>query len=199
VATIFGVLLLSVIAFVVYAETVGGGFADTVQTIQDTASNAVETVSGGVGLGSNDPIAIATPMIQGFETFSAKAYPDPPGSGKYSIAWGHQIQPGEPYTKDSIISRADGDALLVQDLQKYADCVSSAVQTQCTPQQTAAMISFCYNVGCEAFGNSTLVSLVNQGDFEGASQQFPSWIHAGGQVSQALVDRRAQEQDLFNS
>jgi lysozyme len=99
----------------------------------------------------------------------------------------------------SEISDSEATDLLRADVAKFYACVTDNVSAELTPNQTAALISFCYNVGCGAFASSTMVRLLNDGDIDGATAQFPQWIHAGGAVSDALVSRRAQEQELFNS
>jgi lysozyme len=183
------------------ARAEGADVGSLVEDVKEEIKSGAESVSADLGL-SDDPIAIAMPIIQGFETFSARRYPDPPGSGKYSIGWGHQIQPGDPaqYSDpDFLLPRDEGDQLLRIDMGSAYACVTSNVSVELTPKQAAALISFCYNVGCGAFGQSTMLSLLNQGDFDGAADQFRLWIHSGGRVSDALVSRRAQEQDLFNA
>lgn len=195
---VLAVLILGGAALVLLLKAEGVDVGSTISDVVEQVTSAASDVPAELGL-TDDPIALATPIIKGFETCSLKAYPDPPGSGKFSIGWGHQIRPGESYDQNSVISQSEADDLLRVDVGSAYTCVTQNVETDLTPNQAAALISFCYNVGCGAFGSSTLVSLVNQGDFEGASEQFPSWIHAGGLVSQALVDRRSQEQELFNS
>jgi GH24 family phage-related lysozyme (muramidase) len=90
------------------------------------------------------------------------------------------------------------DLLRVDVGDAYAD-VQNSVAVELNPNQTAALISLRFNIGGGAFASSTLLRLVNQGDFDDAAAQFPVWIHSGGAVSQALVTRRAQEQELFTA
>ena len=151
----------------------------------------------------NDPIAIALPIIENFERFSARAYPDPPGSGKYSIGFGHQIQPGESYTPDSVIGRNEAEDLLRVDVGVAWTCVYRNVTASCSPQQYAALISLCFNIGCTNFKSSTVVRDLNQGDPDGAAAAFALWNkeHIDGvlTVSANLINRRQQETQLFQS
>jgi lysozyme len=195
---VLAVLILGGAALVLLLKAEGVDVGSTISDVVEQVTSAASDIPAELGL-TNDPIALATPIIKNFESCSLKAYPDPPGSGKFSIGWGHQIKSGESYDQNSVISQSEADDLLRVDVGSAYTCVTQNVETDLTLNQTAALISFCYNVGCTAFSSSTLVSLVNQGDFEGASEQFSSWIHAGGLVSQELVDRRSQEQELFNS
>ena len=189
------------VALYFLAKAEGVDVGSQLSDLKDQISGEVATVTADLGL-NNDPISIAMPIIQGFESFSASRYPDPPGSGKFSIGWGHQIQPGDPdqYSDPNfILPRDEGDQLLRQDMAASYAAVTDNVTVDLTPNQAAALISFVYNVGVGAFEQSTMLSLLNQGDFDGAAAQFPSWIHSGGLVSNALVSRRNQEQELFNS
>ncbi len=192
------VILVAAAALVLIAKYEGVDVGSLAGDLKDQINSDVAAVGGDLGVAS-DPLSLALPIIKNFEKFSAKAYPDPPGSGKFSIAWGHQIQPGEPYDQNSEIGRDEGDQLLRTDAGAAYACVTSHVSVDLTPNQTAALISFCYNVGCGAFASSSMLRDINAGDFESAALQFPAWIHAGGQVSATLVDRRRQEQELFNT
>jgi lysozyme len=158
-------------------------------------------VKGKTEIGASaDPISIATGLIAGFEGFSPKAYADPPGQiVTYSIGYGHQIVPGDGFDKGSTISESDASALLSADLETYASCVNNAVEVDLTPSQLAALYSFCYNEGCHAFQNSTLLKDVNAKNFDDVTSQFARWDIAEGTVSTALVDRRAKEAALFAS
>jgi lysozyme len=143
------------------------------------------------------------PIIENFESFSAHAYPDPPGSGKYSIGFGHQIQPGESYTPDSVIARGEAEDLLRVDVGAAWTCVYRNVTASCSPQQYAALISLCFNIGCANFKGSTVVKDLNQGDPDGAAAAFALWNkeHVDGvlTVSANLTSRRQSEAQLFQS
>lgn len=148
---------------------------------------------------TSDPRAIALGLIAELEEFSPKAYPDPAGQTEtYSIGYGHQIVPGDGFTTSSTISQSDAQALLNSDLDVYVQCVNDAVTYQgLTPNQYAALYDFAYNEGCGAFQGSTLLRYINEGDLSDADNQFASWVYAGGQVNQGLVNRRQIEAQLF--
>lgn len=153
--------------------------------------------------GSQDPKVIAAGLIATEEGFSPRAYADPPGqTEKHSIGYGHQIVPGDGLSLDSVISQGDAFSLLLQDLDRFAECVDSAVSFQISAKQRAALYSFCYNEGCGAFQSSTMLRMVNEGDLGGASGEFDKWVYItqNGQkvVSDALQQRRNDEQELFS-
>jgi lysozyme len=60
-------------------------------------------------------------------------------------------------------------------------------------------VDFVFNLGAGNFQSSTLLKLLNSGDYQGASGQFPLWNHAGGVVVAGLTARRLAEQTLFNT
>jgi lysozyme len=158
-----------------------------------------EQAAGATG-GTVNPRTLAAGLIAGFEGFVPHAYPDPKGqSTTYSIGYGHQIKQGDGFGLDSTISEGDAIALLSADLDTYATCVDNAVTVPLSPQQTAALYSLCYNIGCTRFQGSTLLRNLNAGQYDAAAGQFAVWNIANGAVSDALVSRRAKEADLFSS
>ena len=86
---------------------------------------------------------------------------------------------------------------LAEDIQTAADCVSACVTASLTDNEFAACTSLCYNIGCDAFENSTLVHLLNQADYDGAQAQFARWCKQKGKVLGGLVRRRSSEAQLF--
>jgi lysozyme len=128
--------------------------------------------------------------IQSQENFSATPYPD---GAHMSIYWGHQIQPGETFNG----TRAEGDAVFDRDVARYEKAVSDALQVQVSQSQFDSLVDFCYDVGIGAFLSSTLLRLLNQGDFAGASQQFSRWVYSSGRVNSTLQARRADDLTLF--
>lgn len=188
-----------VAVLVLLARRDNGDLVSELSDLGEQLSSEVSDTETQLGL-TDDPLSIALPLIKRFESWSSKAYPDPPGqSVKWSIGWGHQIQPGEPYDRNSVISRSEGDDLLRVDAGGAYNDVQNNVNTDLSANQIAALISFRYNVGSHAFETSTLLSLVNEGDLDAAANEFSKWVHANGQIDEDLVSRRQQEMELFNS
>jgi lysozyme len=174
-----------------------GGTQSLFSRLQLWAASLIEKAKGAAGA-TSDPKAIAASLIAGFETYSGKAYPDPPGqTTTYSIGYGHQIKPGDGFTIDSVISEPDALAQLNSDLDVFATCVDNAVTVPLGPDETAALYSFTYNEGCGAFQGSTLLKLLNSGDYQGADDEFARWNIANGNILPALVSRRAKEAEIF--
>lgn len=128
------------------------------------------------------------------EGFSATAYPD---AGGNSIGFGHYIKAGEEWLLGAVVSDAQASELLAGDVGWAERAVSASVSVPLTQAQFDALVLLCYNIGETAFKSSTLVALLNEGDYAGAADQFARWNRSEGQVNSALVLRRAQEQALF--
>jgi lysozyme len=129
-------------------------------------------------------------LIKEFEGCRLDAYDD--GTGVITIGWGHT-----PAMLGETITQAQADQMLMDDLQRFEQCVNDMVSHNINPNQFAALVSFAYNLGCGSLEGSTLLSLVNAGDYDGAAAQFGKWVYAGGQVLEGLVRRRAAEANLF--
>lgn len=138
----------------------------------------------------------ALALIKQFEGCRLKAYPDPgTGGDPWTVGWGAtgpDIHPGTVWTQD----QADNRLLL--DVTRFARGVSKLITVPVTEGQLAACISISYNIGLRAFGGSTLLRLLNSGDYAGASGQFARWSKAGGKVLPGLVRRRSAERALFD-
>ncbi|MCU4161370.1 lysozyme [Acidiphilium sp. AL] len=143
-------------------------------------------------------VSIATvKLVQPFEGFSATPYQDP--VGVWTIGFGS--------TRDAFdapvcattppITRAQALALVERDLTSAFDDVTSQVTVPLNPNQQAALIDFVYNLGAGNFRASTLLRLLNAGDFARAVRQFTLWDHADGRVLPGLLRRREAEAALF--
>lgn len=75
--------------------------------------------------------------------------------------------------------------------------VAAAVKVPVSSMQLAMLTSLAYNAGVEGFRTSTLLRLLNAGDYIGAADQFPRWNKAQGKVMPGLVVRRAAEREKF--
>lgn len=127
------------------------------------------------------------------EGFSATPYSDHKGN---SIGYGHLIKPGEDL---SYVTTDQAEQLLASDVGWAEEVVSASVQMPLTPNQFDALVMLAYNIGGPAFKSSTMVRLLNLGDYAGAAGQFPRWVNASGQPQPTLIARRARERDLFEA
>ena len=136
-------------------------------------------------------------LIHSFETLRLKAYPDPGSKDgtPWTVGWGStgpDIGPGAAWTKDQ------ADARFAKDLARFEVGVSKGAGVSLKQHQFDAMVSFAYNVGLANFLSSTLLKMVNAGDFSGAAKQFSRWDKNDGKVMTGLTRRRKAEMKLFS-
>lgn len=145
-------------------------------------------------------------MLCNLEGFRAYPYDDKHPDRRYikgikldgtlTIGFGHTFDwRKEWYDKD--ITREQGMSLLRWDLGRYEGIIKLSVHVALTQNQFDALVIFCYNIGINAFKNSTLVKLLNAGNFAGAAQQFSRWVMANNRPDRVLCSRRKKEQTLF--
>jgi GH24 family phage-related lysozyme (muramidase) len=130
-------------------------------------------------------------LIKSFEGMELEAYLD--AVGVWTIGYGHIQGVYEGMT----ITEAQAEELLRKDLAEFESAVSEAVQVSINDNQFSALVSFTFNLGAGSLFESTLLKLLNQGDFQGAADQFPRWNKAGGQELPGLTRRRKAERALF--
>jgi len=143
-----------------------------------------------------DPITLAVnaalPVIKEFEGCRLTAYRCP--AGVWTIGWGAT---GDNIVEGLTWTQQQADVRLAVDARQFAIAVRRAVTVALTPNQHGACASLAYNIGAGAFGASTLVKMLNAGDYAGAADQFGRWTKAKGVDLPGLVRRRDAERDLF--
>jgi lysozyme len=88
---------------------------------------------------------------------------------------------------------------LQEDIQSAADAVNRLVTVELTQQEFDALVDFTFNLGAGNLQSSTLLRLLNSGDYTGAAGEFDKWDRAGGQVLAGLLRRRQAEADMFDA
>ncbi|WP_312450056.1 lysozyme [Stutzerimonas nitrititolerans] len=130
-------------------------------------------------------------MIKSFEGLRLSAYKCP--ADVWTIGYGTTAGVKE----GQIITKERAEELLRDDVKRFEDQVLRLVKVPLTQGQLDALVSFTYNLGAANLGNSTLLRLLNAGDYKGAAAQFDRWTKAGGKELPGLVKRRAAERALF--
>ena len=131
------------------------------------------------------------------EGFSATAYPDGrDASGKqlYSIAYGHQIVPGDGLSPSSVVTEKQGSDIFLRDLASREKLIRDSVRVPITQPMFDALVSLAYNIGNSAFLKSTLLKKLNAKDYAAAAREFMAWTKSGTQN----VERRKQEAAIFS-
>ena len=124
-------------------------------------------------------------------------------AGKDTIGIGHLIQPGEERYLSVTLTAKEIEDLFFSDIAQTENSIKSLVKVPLNENQKIALVSLVFNIGTTAFKNSTLLKLLNDGDYNKASLEFPRWVYitinGKKQVSKGLQNRRFREQLLFNS
>ncbi|MGK7923566.1 MAG: glycoside hydrolase family protein [Trichodesmium sp.] len=139
-------------------------------------------------------------LIKKWEGLLLNAYLDPVGIP--TIGYGTTRYPnGEKVRLGERISERDAEAYLRYECSKIAREISQVIKVPLNQNQFDALVSFAYNVGTGAFQGSTLLRKLNQGDYQGAANEFSRWVNGvvNGvfQPLPGLVSRRADEKALF--
>jgi len=133
-------------------------------------------------------------LIQGFETLRLQSYQDQ--RGVWTIGWGHtgsNVGPGQTCTA------SQADLWFQTDTAFACKAINDTVTVPLSQNQFDALVSFTFNVGVGSEAHSTLLKLLNAGDYAGAAAQFAVWNHVDGVVNAGLTRRRAAEQAMFTN
>ncbi|HHB1665907.1 TPA: lysozyme [Acinetobacter baumannii] len=135
-------------------------------------------------------------LISGYEKTLLEAYDD--GVGVWTIGTGTTVYPnGKKVKKGDTCTMVQAKTYFAHDLKRFESAVNNLVKVPLSQNQFDALVSLTYNIGEQAFKDSTLLAKLNKGDYIGAADQFPRWNKGGGQVLKGLVRRRADERALF--
>lgn len=134
-------------------------------------------------------------LIGHSEGFSLTAYPD--GVGIWTIGWGTTRINGQPVTEGTTITEDQANDYFNHDISVFERDICDAVTVPLTDNQFGALVSLCYNIGSGNFRSSTLLRKLNDGDYDGAADEFSRWIYSAGHVLNGLVERRRKEKKLF--
>ena len=115
--------------------------------------------------------------------------------GVLTIGVGHVVRRGESFP--ATITHEQSQELLRQDVGVVEDAVNSLVTVELTQGQFDALVSFTFNVGTGALKHSTLLQLLNKGDYAGAADQLLAWCKGGGRTLPGLLNRRKAEREMF--
>jgi lysozyme len=145
-------------------------------------------------------------LLKQWEGFKPIMYKD--AAGLPTIGVGHLLKQDElasgkiningvPVEYAAGLSDEQVTALLGQDLEPAENAVNSGAKVELSQNQFDALVSFTFNTGTQAFADSTLLKMLNQGNYDAVPDQLRRWVRAGGNVIQGLVNRRENEIKLW--
>jgi lysozyme len=130
-------------------------------------------------------------LIKNYEGCRLEAYQD--SVGIWTIGYGviKGVKEGDK------INQEEADHLLQEELPEYEGYINDMIKVPLEQCQFDALVCWVYNLGPNNLKDSTLLRILNEGDYNGVPEQIKRWNKAGGTVLAGLVKRRAAEADLF--
>lgn len=111
-----------------------------------------------------------------------------------TIGYGHtgpDVKPG------MVITEARAEELLRQDLAAAEKAVAALVKVPLRQGQADALIDLIFNVGRDAIAKSTLLKLLNKGEYGKSAEQLMRWVHSGSAVVAGLQRRRLAARNMW--
>jgi len=132
-------------------------------------------------------------IVKKSEGLRLKAYLDTKTGRVWTIGYGHTrgVKQGMTCTVEQ------AERWLKEDIVVAEKIVHTRVKVPLAQGAFDALVSFAFNVGDPQFSTSTLLRLLNEGDYIGASGQFERWIYDNGKKYDGLVTRREEERQEF--
>ena len=136
-------------------------------------------------------------FVRAWEGCSLVPYADV--AGKCTIGVGHLVLPGE---STDPITEHEAMAMLEKDLDRVGNKVANMLLVDLDQCRFDALCSFAFNLGTQALRDSTLLRLVNMGQYAAAGYEFPKWdkAHVNGvlQAVGGLHARRVAERAMWD-
>lgn len=140
-------------------------------------------------------------FIAKVEGVKYKAYLD--SVGVWTIGRGiTYYEDGSPIKKGDIVTAEREEQLFHNTVSFFVKKVNEYVKKSINQNQFNALVSFCYNIGTQAFKNSTLLKKVNANPNDKLIEnEFMKWVKGtvkGKKVTiNGLINRRKQEVQLY--
>ena len=132
-----------------------------------------------------------TSLIKKFEGCELEAYQD--SVGVWTIGYGHtkDVKQGDKINQD------EAEHLLEEEMPEYEGYINDMVEVSLEQCQFDALVSWVYNLGPTNLSSSTLLKVLNEGDYDEVPFQIKRCNKAGGKVLEGLTRRREAEALLF--
>jgi len=130
-------------------------------------------------------------LIKHYEGCELKAYRCPADV----LTIGYGVTKG--VTEDMEITQQQADEMLEAELVEYEHYLDNMVKVTLNQNQYDSLIAWIYNLGPTNLKKSTLLIVLNNGNYENVPDQIKRWNKANGKVLNGLVKRRNSEALLF--
>lgn len=139
---------------------------------------------------SEDGIA----LVRQSEGLRLAAYQD--AGGKWTVGYGHT---GHDVYDGLVITEAEAEELLHNDLLSSQLYVNFLVKAPLTQGMFDALVDWTFNLGLKRLKQSTMLKLLNEGNYAGAKAELLKWDRVGEVVVEGLLHRRQAEAKLWDS
>lgn len=149
-------------------------------------------------------------FIKSYEGLRLKPYDDKTGktltewTPRATIGYGHLISKEDWKLFDKGISKGEAEKLFASDLKtKGENVVRRYVRASLSQQQYDALVALVFNVGETNFSGSTLLRRINDPKYnsdvyEDLEAAWKAFRISRGKVNQGLINRRADEWELYS-
>ena len=120
--------------------------------------------------------------------------------GLPTIGIGHLLTPQERVGNKYVdgITEVEALQILAADVTPAESMVTELVKVNLSQNQFDALTSFTFNCGTGAFSSSTLLKVLNNGQYDQVPAELMKWTKAAGKQCEGLVERRTNECKLWN-
>jgi lysozyme len=132
-------------------------------------------------------------LVKLFEGCELTAYKC--SAGVWTIGYGHT----RDVTEHTTCTQAKAEMLLKSDLYEFERYVNKLVTVPLTQCQFDALVCWTYNLGPTNLKDSTLLRVLNAGDYEAVPAEIIRWDKVQGKPLAGLTRRRIAEVDMWNS
>jgi len=130
-------------------------------------------------------------LIKRFEGCELKAYLC--SAGVPTIGFGST----RGVSMDMEITQERAEALLLEDISDFEEEVNKCVKVPLTQNQFDALVAWTFNLGGTNLRNSTMLKVLNEGEYEKVPSEMKRWNKAAGKTLEGLIRRREAESLLF--
>ena len=132
-------------------------------------------------------------LIKKFEGCETSAYQD--SVGVWTIGFGHTKDVEEGQT----CSIEDAESMLTDEMDEYEGYINNMVKVDLQQHEFDSLVAWVYNLGPTNLGESTMLKVLNGGQFDRVPNEMNRWTRAGGEILEGLVRRRQAESLMFQN
>jgi len=132
-------------------------------------------------------------LIKKFEGCETSAYQD--SVGVWTIGFGHTKGVEEGQT----CSIEDAESMLADEMDEYEGYINDMVRVDLQQHEFDSLVAWVYNLGPTNLNESTMLKVLNGGQFDRVPDEMNRWTRAGGEILEGLVRRRQAESLMFQN